>query len=171
MPDTVSSTTDDSSASSCWSASTDGWMRVENRLATRLTNGSAPSASTARPALLTSRITATASTVAALAMNSGMKTRKKWICWMSLLARAISWPVCAWSWNAKWSRCRWANSRWRRSVSTRAATPMARYRRRPVDAPCTAPTTTISSVNRSRAPCSLAMMPRSMATLRQRTGR
>ena len=111
---------------SCWSASTDGWMRVENRFDTRFRNGSAPSASRARPALLTSSTTATATTVAALAMNNGMKTRKNWICWMSLLARAMSWPVCAWSWNAKWSRWRCANRRWRRSVSTRAAMPMAR---------------------------------------------
>ena len=37
-------------------------IRVENRLATRLTNGSAPSASRARPALLTNSTTATART-------------------------------------------------------------------------------------------------------------
>ena len=33
------------------------------------------------------------------------------ICWMSVLARAMSWPVCAWSWNAKCRRWRCAKSR------------------------------------------------------------
>ena len=39
-PDTVSSTTVDTSAASAWTASTAGWIRAENRLASTLTIGS-----------------------------------------------------------------------------------------------------------------------------------
>ncbi len=125
-PDTVSSTTVESSPSSCCNVMTSGWMREEKTLAATLSNGSAPSASSASPAFVTSRMTATESTVSPLAIARGMNTRKNWICWRSPVARAMTWPVWDASWNAKCSRCRWAKSRPRRSVSMRAATPMAR---------------------------------------------
>ena len=57
--------------------------------------------------------------MSALAAVSGMSTTTWFTCWMSVFARAMSWPVWAWSWNAKCRRWRCANSRWRRSVSTR----------------------------------------------------
>ena len=57
----------------------------------------------------TTMITPTSRNV--VATVRGRSTTTMLTCWMSLLARAMSWPVCARSWNAKWSFWRWAKSR------------------------------------------------------------
>ena len=68
-----------------------------------------------------SRITVTASTVTPLEMVSGIITTKAWICCRSVLARLISCPVWARSWNAKCRRWKWAKSFSRRSASIQRA--------------------------------------------------
>ena len=72
------------------------------------------------------RMTVTASTVTPLEIVSGIITTKAWICWRSVLARLISWPVWARSWKAKCRRWKWAKSRSRRSVSIQRASRKAR---------------------------------------------
>ena len=49
-------------------------------------------------------MTATATIWIVLAIVSGISSTTLLICWMSVFAYAISWPVCAWSWNAKCRR-------------------------------------------------------------------
>jgi hypothetical protein len=98
MPETVSSTTSASSASSCWRPITSGWSRVENFLARTLTKGRAQRESSARSASLLKRMTVTARTVTAFDSVSGIITKKNWICWRSVLARLISCPVGVLSW-------------------------------------------------------------------------
>ena len=66
-------------------------------------------------------ITATASTVAAFEIVSGIITTKAWTCCRSVLARLISWPVCTSSWNAKCRRWRWAKIRSRSTASDQRA--------------------------------------------------
>ncbi len=120
-PATDSSTTAASSADSRWMPMTLGNSRRENRVATTLRKGSEPSASRVSTGSMTARMTVTATTVTALEIVSGIITMNAWTCWRSVLARLMSWPVWAWSWNAKWSRWRWANSRSRRWASTQRA--------------------------------------------------
>ena len=102
-----------------------GNMRWLKRVAEMLSNGNAPSAKNARPGLRETRMITTATIWIVLAIVSGISRTTLLICWMSVFAYAISWPVCAWSWNAKCSVCRCATSRMRMSVSTRHASPNA----------------------------------------------
>ena len=90
-------------------------------LGEELTNGSIPSASSASSQLVRNRMTVTAVTVTAFEIVSGIRTMKFWTCCRSVLARLISWPVCASSWNEKCRRWRWANIRSRRTASDQRA--------------------------------------------------
>ncbi len=92
---TLSSTTAESSDSSCCWRSPTGYMRWLKRVAEKLSNGSAANANTASRGLWTTRITATATIWSELAMVSGMSSTALLICWMSVLAYAISCPVWA----------------------------------------------------------------------------
>ena len=67
----------------------------------------------------------TATSVMMFEIVIGIITRNWLTAWMSVAERAISWPVWAWSWKAKWSRWRWAKRRWRSSVSAFQAVPNA----------------------------------------------
>ncbi len=120
-PVTLSSTTPDTSDSSFCSCMPTGYMRWLKRVAEKLSNGSRPSANSASPGLRSTRMTTTATIWIVLAIVSGTSSTTLLICWMSVFAYAINWPVCAWSWNAKCRRCRCATSRMRMSVSTRHA--------------------------------------------------
>ena len=75
-PATLSSTTDASSADSCWIPITAGCRRVPKRLASTFINGSDPSASTVSTGSIVMRITVTAATVTPLEIVSGIITRK-----------------------------------------------------------------------------------------------
>ena len=121
MPERVSSTTPERSASSCCSSRFTGAILLLKRVAAMFRNGSAPSASNARIVLFQSMIASTPAIVNTLAAVSGIRITTVSTCWMSVFARAMSCPVWAWSWNAKCRRCRWAKSRSRRSVSVRSA--------------------------------------------------
>src|SRR5690606_13251678 len=126
-------------------AMTWGCSRRENRVAMRLRNGSEPRASRVSSGSIVTRITVTDSTVMKLLMVSGTMTTKAWICWRSVLARLVSWPVCASSWKAKCRRCTWAKIRARRLASTARASRRATKRRSPVktaEARATQPSTT-----------------------------
>ena len=104
MPDTDSSTTPDSSASSCWSWKLIGPIFCEKRVAATLSSGSAPSASNASVTDCDEHHDVTATRIIRLAAVSGASIRNSRTIWMSVFARAMSWPVCASSWNAKCSR-------------------------------------------------------------------
>ncbi len=94
-------------------------MRLLKRVAAMFSSGSAPSDSSVSGTLWSAMTVTTPTSVSELAIVSGMRMTA-WLIWkMSVFARAMSWPVWASSWNAKWSRWRWAKSRWRRSVSER----------------------------------------------------
>ena len=119
IPATLSSTTPESSPSSCWSANVCGPILCENRTASAVRMGSVPRARSASNGLASTMMMATPVRVNRLDSVSGTNV-SIWLIWSrSVLAREISCPVCASSWNAKWSRCRCANCRSRRSVSTR----------------------------------------------------
>ena len=78
-----------------------GYMRRVKRVAAMLRNGNAASANNASPGLCNTSTMTTATIVSTLAIVNGINNTTCWICWMSVFAFAINWPVCAWSWNAK----------------------------------------------------------------------
>ena len=72
-------------------------MRLENRLALRLTIGSEATAISANGTFWMKRMTITEAIVRRLAIVRGTMTTSWLICWRSVAPRAMSWPVCAWS--------------------------------------------------------------------------
>ena len=78
-----------------------GYMRRVKRVAAMLRSGNAASANNASPGLRNTSTMTTATIVNTLAIVNGISNTTCWICWMSVFALAINWPVCAWSWNAK----------------------------------------------------------------------
>ena len=90
MPETDSSTTPDSSASSCWRSKLIGPIFFENRVAATLRSGNAPSASKASVTDCVSITTVTATRIMRLAAVSGASIKNSRTIWMSVFARAMS---------------------------------------------------------------------------------
>ena len=70
-------------------------IRLLNRVAAMLRNGSAPRPSSASTGLLMTMIVRTPIIVRQLAAVSGIRMTTVSTCWMSVFARAMSWPVWA----------------------------------------------------------------------------
>ncbi len=90
IPARLSSTTPETPPSSSCNAWFTGAIRRENRVAARLRNGSAPSASTASTTFFQSMIASTPPRVNIAAIVSGIRITVCSTCWMSVLARAMS---------------------------------------------------------------------------------
>ena len=93
-PDTLSSTTLASCACSFCTASTAGWIRLENLLDATLMNGNGANATIASRQSVNPRISVTATSWATLLNVIGIITTNCCTCCRSLEARLINCPVC-----------------------------------------------------------------------------